>query len=328
MKRKGNGKKLRVAVLVGGPSVEYDVSLKSGENVLSALDPESYDCTRVHIGRDGVWEFEPEQLPSRADIAFIALHGTYGEDGTVQALLDSFKMPYTGSNSTSSALAINKFLSLRLLHDHGIAVPDSCLVPNNAWREAPANTFRHIREHFGYPIVVKPNDNGSSVGVSIITKEKELIQAMDTVFSVSRHALIQNYIRGRELTCSVLDHGWSESAFALLPTAIVPKKHNFFDFRSKYDKDGADEITPPPYLSDAQRQLVQRTAVRAHQLLGCRGFSRSDFLWTPKGGLVCLEINTIPGLTEQSLFPKAANASGLPFSKALDIVVKAALYRA
>ncbi len=322
-------KKTRVAVLMGGPSNEHEVSLNSGEHVLEALNPKMYDAVGITINKQGEWETPIETLANKVDIAFIALHGTYGEDGTIQGELESAHLPYTGSRSLASALAMNKFLSQRLLRDNGILTPRSFHIAERAWEQTAGDVCMNVRHYLGYPVVVKPNDNGSSVGISIAHNRNELIVSMDKAFEVSNSVIVEEFIPGREVTCGVLDYGWSESAFPLLPTSIVPRGgSSFFDYKAKYDENGAHEITPPFGCKPHQIHSIQRTAVRAHQLLGCRGFSRTDFILKPNGELTTLEVNTIPGLTKQSLFPKAAHASGLPFSKALDVVVKAAFYRA
>lgn len=319
-------KKTRVAVLVGGPSSEHEVSLKSGAVVARALDPSKYEARRVTIDKRGEWEIPPETLAKQSDVAFIAMHGTYGEDGTVQRMLEDLGMAYTGSDALASALGMNKFLSTRHFRLHGLPIPVSILVSRGEWGRRPTKVMQEIRYYVGYPLVVKPNNQGSSVGVSVVSNEEGLGKALEEVFLVSREALAQQFIEGRELTCGVLDYGWPESAYPLLPTEIIPRISSFFDYRAKYEPGGSLEITPP-HLPDPIIRVVQRMAVTAHRAIGCSGFSRTDMLLNGRGEVYLLEVNTIPGLTEQSLLPKAAEASGIPFREMLHRVIGAALFR-
>ncbi|MFH0806147.1 MAG: D-alanine--D-alanine ligase [Candidatus Brennerbacteria bacterium] len=334
---KGKEKRRSVAVLMGGPSHEHEVSIKSGKNVVRGLDREKYDVKQIYISKKGEWDTDIRDVSKLADVAFIAMHGEYGEDGTVQALLEAEKMPFTGSSAATSALAMNKYLSLRTFQDHGFIVPHSFIVSREEWlnpskTDRPAaerlretnSIFDRARHYAGYPFVVKPNASGSSVAVTIVKTPEEFPHAMEEVFAHSRHALIQSYVRGREVTCGVLDHGFSESAFALLPTEIIPRASHFFDYAEKYNAVGAHEITPAQFPAPVL-QHIQRTAVGLHKLLQCRGFSRSDFIVDEHGHVFVLEINTIPGLTEQSLLPKAALAHGISFPSLLDLLIEGAL---
>ncbi|MFH1192997.1 MAG: D-alanine--D-alanine ligase [Candidatus Jorgensenbacteria bacterium] len=322
MARETKEKKTRVAVLMGGPSSEHEVSLKSGKQVVKALNRDRYDVREVMISKKGEWDISPEALAAEADIAFIALHGTYGEDGTVQAILEEAGIPYTGALRNESALGMNKFASLMLVKAAGYAVPHSFLVGKAEWRRDPLLVWNRMRHYLGFPFVVKPNANGSSVGVYIIRAYEELHPAMRDIFSFSREALFQNFIKGREITCAVADHGWPESAFPFPPTEIIPRISPFFDYRAKYEPGGSHEITPARFPAPMLRRIEQ-TAVGIHRLLGARGISRSDFIVDSRNTVYFLEINTIPGFTEQSLVPKAAAASGIPFSELLDIIIDA-----
>ncbi|MEK7513195.1 MAG: D-alanine--D-alanine ligase family protein [Patescibacteria group bacterium] len=317
-------RKLRVAILKGGPSHEHEVSLRSAENVARHLDRSRYEPHQILISKNGEWAVVPEALRHGTDVAFIAMHGAYGEDGAVQRELETAGIPYTGSRPAPSALAMNKFVSGRLLHDAGLTVPYSLLIPKFIWNAETDRILDQLRYYFHFPVVVKPNADGSSVGVSIVRDRDELIRAILDVLSFSREALVQTFIEGRELTCGVLDYGFPESAFALLPTEIIPHVSPFFDYCAKYETGGSDELTPPPNLSGAYVKLTQAAAQKAHRLVGARGFSRTDMILTPQGELFVLEINTIPGLTEQSLVPKAAAASGIPFPNLLDLLLEGA----
>lgn len=321
-------KKLKVAVLMGGPSEEHEVSLKSGEMVANNLDPDQYYVRRVLIDKNGEWEVSPRNLKTYADITFIALHGQYGEDGTVQDVLQQVGIPYTGTGPLESAFAMNKLLSLRHFQDAGFAVPLSYLVTKSDWQDRLLSVLHQIKHYFGYPLVVKPNNSGSSCGITIVKSENSLTAAFNEAFNVSREALIQEYIRGREVTCGVLDHGWPGSEHALLPTEVIPRVSHFFDYKAKYEKGGSDEITPPSEMPEHMIRTIQKTARAIHQLSGCRGFSRVDMILDHENRPVVLEVNTIPGLTPESLLPKAVEASGISFSTMLDRLIHVAFLRA
>jgi D-alanine-D-alanine ligase len=302
---------------MGGPSAEHDVSLSSGKVVVNALDRQRYEVIPVVITRGGQWSIPPEELPQRADIAFIALHGEYGEDGTVQELLRRLGLPFTGSDVLPSALAMNKILTANLFRAYGLNVPRSVVVDRSA-KEA-------VQLNFDFPLVVKPVDRGSSVGVSIVRRGEEIEEALEKAFSFSRQALIQEYIVGREITCSVIDNG-DEEVIPLPPTEIIPRTSHFFDYHAKYTQGATDEITPAD-LDPATRDLVQTTAVLAHQAIGASGMSRTDMILAPSGWLYVLEINTIPGLTPTSLFPQAALAHGLTLPELFHRLIEAGLRR-
>jgi len=311
---------------MGGPSHEHEVSLKSARKVASGLHPEHYEANTVLIDKKGKWAVHPEDLLDLADVAFIAMHGTYGEDGTVQSMLDAAGIPYTGSNALSSALAMNKFLSGQLFRTHGLATPLTFLVSKKDWEDDPVKAMMPFRQYLTFPFVVKPNNNGSSVGVYIVKNREGFEEAMRKIFTFSREALIQALIRGREVTCGVLDQGWSGTAYPLLPTEIIPKTSHFFDYDAKYTP-GASEEQTPAHISDSLTKEIQRAAVAAHTIVGAKGFSRTDMIIDSHGNAIVLEINTIPGLTEESLLPKAALATGISFDELLHRIIQAALQK-
>ncbi|MGC9610913.1 MAG: D-alanine--D-alanine ligase [Minisyncoccia bacterium] len=316
-------KKKRVAVLSGGPSPEHEVSLKSGRNVVKNLDPEKYEVGEIVISKSGEWPISPEEFKKKFDTAFIAMHGAYGEDGTVQRMLDEIKMPYTGSGASASALGMNKWLSLRLFQDAGLLIPPTIHLHKRAWLEDRNDVLKKIKHSFTKPWVIKPNAGGSSFGVEIVKNENDLSRALEFAFKESKEIIIQEFIAGREFTCGVLDGGLPRSAFALPPTEIVPIGSPFFDYKAKYEPAGALEITPAR-LPDSYLQAIKRAAILAHKVVGCRGFSRTDFILGKNRKLYVLEINTIPGLTENSLVPKATVAFGMPFRKFLEILIEGA----
>lgn len=319
-------RKIRLAVLSGGPSSEHEVSLRSGKAVIGCINKGAYDAENVFISRSGEWEKSPADIKKSSDCVFIALRGTYGEDGTVQRILNDCGLAYTGSGALASAIGMNKFLSLRLFQDHGLHIPRTLLIHKTEWGEYHESEYKHIFHHLSFPIVVKPNNQGSSVGVSIVRNKDEFEGALKNAFHFSKEAIAQQFIEGREITCGVLDRGFPESAFPLLPTEIVPKVSHFFDYQAKYDKGGSLEITPPRGLGEHMIQRIRKTALATHKIIGARGFSRTDMILDVKGTIFILEINTIPGLTDESLVPKAALAMGITFPKLLDIIIGAAIY--
>ena len=318
-------KKKKVAVLAGGPSTEHDVAMRGAQKVFDSLNTEYYNPNLVFINKVGVWDAHPEQVAKTHDVAFIVMHGAYGEDGTVQAILDSHKIPYTGSDAMASALAMNKFISSAALKRAGLSIPLTFLVSKYEWEWKKQEVFDKIKHYLQYPFIVKPNTQGSSVGVHVIRSRGDLEHAMHEIFKYGVEALIQKFIHGMELSCAVLDRGWSGSEFALLPIEIVPKNATFFDYSSKYMPMGSDEVIPAR-VPDYKLREIQRVAVVAHRALGARGLSRTDMIMTPDGRIFVLELNTIPGLTEESLLPKSAEASGIPFHKLLDLILESALF--
>lgn len=293
---------------MGGPSAEHDISLKTGDMVLRNLDKSKYFAGGVLIDKKGKWNISKKELKNNFDIAFLALHGEYGEDGTIQKILEKMRLPYTGSRSKASALGMNKEKSLRLFAKAGLAVAD--FVTN----------LKKIH-HIGLPLVVKPLDRGSSVGVSIVKSYSELVPAIYAAKKYSSKVMAQKYIKGREFTCGVIDI--SKNTIPLLPTEIIPSKSAFFDYHAKYTAGASKEITPPR-LSHKKIGELQKLALKAHKAIGACGLSRTDFILGKDGKFYVLEINTLPGMTETSLLPQAAQAVGISFPELLDIIIDAA----
>lgn len=316
--------KLKVAVLMGGPSSEYEISLKTGENVLKNLDPDKYNVTKVRIDKNGKWMignriYDPKTILGKVDVAFNALHGEFGEDGIVQGLLEFYKTPYTGSDLLSSALAINKARSRQLFKLTGLNSPRSILLKKNGEYQTTVNFF--INRITSFPIVVKPNGRGSSLGVSIIGDQEHLEDAIKAAFDFDDEVLLEEYIKGEEIAVSVLDGYRKKKHFALPPTHILPSEvFGFFSYDAKYLPGASREITPAS-LSRNLTNKVREAALKAHAALGCRGYSRTDMI--VKDNIVyVLETNTLPGLTDTSLLPQQAEAAGLSFSKLLDLILE------
>jgi D-alanine--D-alanine ligase len=301
--------KTRVGVLRGGPSPEYDVSLKTGRTILTNL-PEEYEPMDIFISKDGIWhdkglEKSPENILRRVDVVVNGLHGKYGEDGEVQRILEHFNVPYTGSGSLASAITMNKEASKKSYTKNLLKTPHSVsILFENLSREAIRKAYHNIVP----PFVVKPASAGSSVGVYIVDSLPELEEAVIAAAQYSPVVLVEEFINGKEATCGVIDNFRGSDYYPLLPIEIRTGK-GFFDYNSKYSDKGAEEICPG-HFSEQESKEIERMAVEAHKALGLRHYSRSDFIIHPKRGIFILETNSLPGLTEKSLLPKALNAVG------------------
>lgn len=314
--------KITVGVLRGGPSSEYEVSIKSGSTVLNSLSRDKYSVKDLFIDKEGIWHnrgvpVSPEKALRNIDIVVIALHGEYGEDGTVQRLLEKFSVPYTGSNSFSSVLGMNKVLTKEKVN---ILTPHyKTIGVTNTLHADIVNLFRS----FPMPAVIKPVSSGSSVGITIARNFSEFEEGIKKAFEYSSKVLIEEYVVGREATCGVIDSFRGESEYTLLPVEIIPPKDNlFFDYDAKYS--GRSSEICPGRFTDHEKKSMQEAAREVHKELGLRHYSRSDFIVSP-GGIYFLEVNTLPGLTEESLFPKSLSAIGSNLSEFFDHIIDLAL---
>lgn len=308
--------KLRVALLAGGISAEREVSLKSGEMVARALDKDRYEVVR-YDPRDDLKRLV-EDSPG-IDVALIIMHGRFGEDGTIQGLLELLKVPFLGSGVLGSALGMDKVRSKYLYEKAGLPVSPYRVVFRE---EGPDRVEDMLAEHPGLPLVVKPAREGSSIGLSIVMDRENLGGALEKAFAYDRELLVEKYLEGTELTVGVL--GNSDPAPLPVVEIIPGEGYEFFDYEAKY-KPGATEEICPARIPDEVRDAVQDYGVRAHRALCCRGLSRTDMIMAEDGSVVVLETNTIPGMTETSLYPQAAAAHGLPFPKLLDRLIELAL---
>ncbi|MFZ0242063.1 MAG: D-alanine--D-alanine ligase [Desulfobacterales bacterium] len=305
--------KLTVALLSGGISSEREVSLNSGNQVFGALDKQKYTVLRYDPKTD------LQRLVADApkiDAALIILHGPYGEDGTIQGLLELLNVPYQGSGVLGSAVAMNKLVSKQLYQQVGLPVPAYLALKGSEAIDAAA-----IAARLGLPVVVKPVQGGSSVGMSIVRSEKDLPEAIKKAFAYDTTVLVEAYIDGIEITGGVLGNSAPE---ALPLIEIIPdKRHEFFDYEAKYTAGLTEEICPAR-IDAALTEKARTYAVMAHEVLGCRGYSRTDMMLKGRD-LFVLETNTIPGMTATSLFPQAAAAAGLPFGRLLDRLIELSL---
>jgi len=305
--------KLRIALIAGGWSREREISLKSGQYVYDNLDKDKYEVKRYDPSKDLLRLIEESK---NFDLALLFLHGKKGEDGSIQGLFDLLHLPYVGSGVLASALAMNKAVSKELFRCAGLTVPKEMLLFRNHNIDPV-----EILSVLGKPVVVKPVEEGSSIGLSICSTKGEIVDAIKDAFAISSEVMLEEYIKGREVSCAVLGNREPE---ALPVVEIIPQeKYRFFSYTAKYETGASQEICPAQISSDAY-QKVQSVAIKAHCLLGCRSFSRSDMIVAAKGVYI-LETNTIPGMTENSIFPLAARTAGLSFSKLLDRLIDLAL---
>lgn len=305
--------KLRLALLSGGKSSERQVSLQSGEQVLAALDKSKYDI-RHYDPKDDLQQLVADA--ATLDVALIIMHGRYGEDGTIQGLLDLLGIPYQGSGVMASAVAMNKEISKKLYQQAGLTVPRAVFL-NRRDRLDPAAVAAAV----GLPAVIKPVNEGSSIGISMARNQEQLAAGIQKAFALDPRVLVEEYIDGIEVTCAILGNDDLE---ALPLVEIIPgADFDFFDYEAKYQPGASREIVPAR-LSPELTARVQACGLTAHRALGCRGYSRTDTL-VRGDDIFVLETNTIPGMTATSLFPQAAAAGGLPFPALLDRLIALAL---
>jgi len=304
--------KLRVALIAGGWSREREISLKSGEFVYNGLDKDKYEVKRYDPSKDLL---ELIKDSKNIDLALIFLHGKIGEDGSIQGLLDLLNLPYVGSGVLASALAMNKAVSKELFRCAGLKVPKEMVLFRNQDIDPDA-----ILSILGKPVVIKPVAEGSSIGLNICHEKEKIVEAITDTLATNSEVMIEEYIGGREVSCAVLGNREPE---ALPVVEIIPQKeYHFFSYTAKYLPGASKEICPAPLSRDVYEK-VQSSAIKAHCLLGCRNFSRSDMIVRAKDVYI-LETNTLPGMTENSIFPLAARTAGLSFSSLLDRLIELA----
>ena len=347
-------KRLRVGVIFGGRSGEHEVSLASAASVIRALDPEKYEAVPIGIGKDGRWfigtpaqKMLPDVLrqghrvmlsadPSvgallpleeraagsqRVDVIFPVLHGTFGEDGTVQGLLDLAGLPYVGSGVIGSAVGMDKDMAKRLFLQAGLPTGDFLAILRSEWEKGRERILKAVAKKFRFPVFVKPATLGSSVGMTKVHKREELAAALDLAAEFAQKILVERNIRGREIEVSVLGNDEPEAS---IPGEIIPHRE-FYDYTAKYLEEGT-RLEIPAKLSKMQVRRFQEYAVRAFRCLECRGMARVDFfLEKPSGRIFLNEINTIPGFTSISMYPKLWEASGIPYRQLIDRLIQLAL---
>ena len=327
--------KKHIIILAGGPSSEHEVSLKTADEIIKNLDPRKYLAHKIVVTKNGQWLMpqsaaglvsnsprdlilsEKQALGSiknkNISVVFIAMHGEYGEDGKIQGLLDIAGIPYTGSGVLASALGMDKARSASILRDAGFFVPDF-LELNDAITSVN-DVFKKIK----FPLVVKPSDRGSSVGVGIVRNKRDFATAVKKAKKFSKRVMVQRFIDGREITCGVLER--VGKLIALPPVEIKPMADKFYDYKSKYQEGGSEHVIPPK-ASPSLLNLIKNQALLAHKIIGCSGMSRSDFILDKNNKPYFLEINTIPGMTKTSLLPESARAAGISFPRVLDLIIR------
>ena len=311
-----------VAVLKGGRSLERQVSLASGARVEDALERLGHEVVAIDVGTDLV-----SQLRDGApEVAFVALHGRGGEDGTVQELLEVLAIPYTGSGVHACVRCADKMLAKHALRDGGLPTPDWVVLGQIGFHElGMAEALADIGERLGFPLVVKPVSQGSSLGVKFAGTAEELPAALIAALSYGPRVLLERYVEGRELAVSLLAGEAGRPAQVLPIVEAVPRDRHFYDFAARYDI-GRTDFVCPAKLEDGLATRVREIARAAWDLLDCRGFARVDMILGADGPMV-LEVNPIPGLTETSLFPQAADAAGLSFDAVVEAVLDSATSR-
>jgi D-alanine-D-alanine ligase len=351
--------KIRVGVLFGGRSAEHEVSLASARNIVHAIDKQKYEVLLIGIDKEGRWshiedpeffqvvgEGKPISLPEcreplfvvpfrgvkeflykkdgtsvgPIDVVFPVLHGTFGEDGTIQGLLKLAEVPFVGSGVLASAAAMDKDVMKRLLRDAGIPIARFIVFK---WHEKEALTFEEVWRSVGLPFFVKPTNLGSSVGISKVKEEGDFGTAVEEAFGYDNKIIIEEFIQGREVECSVLGN---EDPIASVPGEIIPS-HEFYSYDAKYvDKDGA-RLEIPANLSSSQIQRVKELALRSFQALCCEGLARIDFFVRGDGEVIVNEVNTMPGFTQISMYPKLWESNGIPQTELINRFIDLALER-
>ena len=319
--------KLRVGVMRGGLGGEYHISLLTGANVIQALSNSGkYEVHDIFISNVGEWHLDgvpttPAKLMQHVDVVFNALHGEFGEDGKVQRILEQFNIPYTGSTPIASAIGMNKDLAKKYFAAIGIKVPKGIIVSRG---EEVGDVIARVGEEVRGPYVIKPLSGGSSIGLSLARNDKEIIAGLESALAHSEKAIIEEYIRGREVTLGVIDSSNGTHAYATPPLEILLPEGSVYDYDQKYKN--LTHPVGPARMGDDERRILEETALKAHMHLGARHYARYDFILTDAGPVI-LEVNTLPGLTNTSLLPKSLALHGLSLPGFVDYIVTLALQR-
>ncbi len=310
-------KEKRIVVLGGGWSREREVSLRSSQRVLSSLVDQGFEATFLDMDRDYL-----EKLRQIApDVVLIMLHGKPGEDGTVQGALETIGIPYTGTGVLGSALGINKLQSKRIFDSIGLPTPEFVYIDGKQGKEDLESTVGEAKRRLGFPLVVKPKDEGSSIGVKIVRNERDLLGVVEEAKGIFGDLLIERFIDGKAVTVGVLGTGYESFALPILELRV--KGREFYDYEAKYTK-GLTEFIIPADIPKETEKLLKDYAVMAHRAFECRGFSRVDAIVSQRGEPYLLEVNTIPGMTELSDLPAEAEAMGIPYDDVVLWILKSA----
>ncbi len=338
--------KINVGIIFGGKSAEHEVSLQSAKNVVAALDGEKYNPVLIKIEKEGKWllgnreivlasagggaispvKYSSTVIPPEAelfnvvniDVAFPVLHGTFGEDGTVQGLLKLANIPFVGASVLGSAVGMDKDVMNRLLREANVPIAKF-----KAFTRLTCESFEMIADKLGVPFFVKPANLGSSVGIHKVHDETEFKKAIDDAFQYDNKIVIEEFVKGRELECSVLGN---ENPMASVVGEVIPQ-HEFYSYEAKYLDDNGALFKVPAELDVATNKKVQELAIKTFQTLCCEGMGRVDFFLKDNGEVLVNEINTIPGFTKISMYPRLWQASGVSYSELIDRLIQLALER-
>jgi len=353
-------KKMRVGVIMGGPSSEHDVSLESGTTMVRFLDKTKYRIRPIIISKDNLWcveqtfleadSFSPQDQIARAkdpgddstsalsfgavldqvlkteiDFVLIAMHGAFGEDGALQGILDYIKVPYNGSGIMTSALAMDKVMCKAIYAHNGLPTPRHGSIKPEDWAQNKKSVMDDTAAEFGYPVVLKIARSGSSYGVNIPQDPAGFEKTMDLFVGEGNPVLVEQYVKGREFSCGVLETSDGKDKQALPIVEIRPKEALFFDTTAKYDSSASEEIIPAEIDADSGHR-IEIIALRAHEILRCNTYSRTDVLLSEADNtFYAIETNTLPGFAEISLFPKEAKAAGISGPELVDRVIQASM---
>jgi D-alanine-D-alanine ligase len=306
-----------VALIYGGKSQEREISLRTGEQVTSALLEKGFEVIALDLDED----IATTLLRAKPDVVFIALHGKYGEDGCIQGLLEILGLPYVGSGVLASALAMNKAISKQLFRLEGLMCPKDVLFTSRMLRKAGIqNLVARAERDIPLPLVVKPNKQGSTIGLTVVESPRDLEKAILKAFEYDDEVLVEEYISGTEITVGVLGN----DELRALPVIEIRSVKGLYDYEAKYTP-GMSEHIIPAEIDESAYKAAQEAALKAHRALGCRGISRSDLIVTSENQVYILEVNTIPGMTRTSLIPDAAKAAGIEFPDLIASLVELAL---
>ncbi len=307
-------KKLKIGVLFGGKSAEHEVSIKSARNVINALDKTKYQVTPIKINKDGKFDFDNIK---NFDVIFPVMHGPFGEDGSMQGLLKLAGVPFVGPGVLGSAVGMDKDFTKKILRDAGLPIGKFITLKSGDQAD-----FNKVKKELGLPLFIKPANMGSSVGVSKVRNENEFKKAVKDAFDFDTKIIIEEFIDGREIECAILGN---DMPMASIPGEIIANQE-FYSYDAKYiDAGSVAEI--PAKIDKKTAKKVQELAIKTFQALNCEGLSRVDFFLKKNGDVLVNEINTIPGFTDISMYPKLWEASGIPVAKLLDRLIDLAIER-
>lgn len=306
-------KQMKVAVVMGGPSKEREVSFNTGNAILAALQEKGYDAVAVDLDPKRIGQ---QLVECQADVVFNAVHGLYGEDGRLQGALEMLGIPYTGSRVLSSALAMDKVYTKKMFEVMQVPTAKCIYLNKNSQLDFAAE----VERNFTLPVVVKPATQGSSIGVTIVRDKLELAKALDEAFSYDEEILVEAFFKGKEIAGGVM---MTPKGPVAMPLVLIEPHSGSYDYKSKYTK-GATTYTCPAPFDEKTTELLQAKAIAAYKALGCSGVARADLMLNDQGEIIVLEVNTIPGMTATSLVPKAAAAMGISFPDLCEMILQSA----